>query len=148
MNDLWSANSIKYMSYLHKDKIRICLRGFGWTQFASRDSISYETRREYLSSRHKYRKLTTLYKMLISLCRQTLGNCLPLTVYNINDHNLRKDENCATPWAGGYWSSLRKCFGRKTMTWLTLWNICVINDHGYISMVASTSRSFPRSWLF
>jgi hypothetical protein len=23
-----------------------------------------------------------------------------------------------------------------------LWNICVINDHGYISMVASTSRSF------
>jgi hypothetical protein len=107
------------MSYFHNDKIRICLRGFGWTQFASRDSISYETRREYLSSRHKYRKLTTLYKMLISLCRQILGNCLPLTVYNINDHNLRKDENCATPWAGGYWSSLRKCFGRKTTTWLT-----------------------------
>ena len=113
------ANSIKYMSYFHNDNIRICLWGFGWTQFASRDSISYETRWEYLSSRHKYRKLTTLYKMLISLCRQILGNCLPLTVYNINDHNLWNDENYATPWAGGYWSSLRKCFGRKTTTWLT-----------------------------
>ena len=86
------------MSYLHKDKIRICLRGFGWTQFTSRDYLSNKTRWEYLSSRRKYRKLTTLYKMLISQCRQILGNCLPLTVYNINDHNLRSDENYATPW--------------------------------------------------
>ena len=39
------------MSYFHKDKIRICLRGFDWTQFASKDSLSYETRWEYLSSR-------------------------------------------------------------------------------------------------
>ena len=28
-----------------------------------------------------------------------------------------------------------------------LWNICVTNDHGYISFVVSTSRSFPHSWL-
>ena len=34
------ANSSKYISYFHKDKIRICLRGFVWTQFASRDSLS------------------------------------------------------------------------------------------------------------
>jgi len=38
------AHSIKYMSYFHKDKIRICLRCFGRTQFASRDYLSYETR--------------------------------------------------------------------------------------------------------
>jgi len=50
------------MSYFHKDKIRICLRGFGRTQFASRDYLSYETRWEYLSSRRKYRKLKTCYK--------------------------------------------------------------------------------------
>jgi hypothetical protein len=35
------ANSIKYMSYFHKDKIRICLRYFGRTQFASRDCLSW-----------------------------------------------------------------------------------------------------------
>ena len=134
------ANSIKYMIYFHKDKIRIYLRGFGWTQFASRDSISYETRWEYLSSRHKYRKLTTLYKMLISLCRQILGNCLPLTVYNINDHNLRKDENCATPWAGGYWSSLRKCFGCKTTTWLTAMEyLC----HKWLRIYFNGRKHFP-----
>ena len=28
-----------------------------------------------------------------------------------------------------------------------LWNICVINDHGYVPLVVNTSRSFPRSWL-
>ena len=27
-----------------------------------------------------------------------------------------------------------------------LWNICVTNDHGYVSLV-NTSRSFPHSWL-
>ena len=28
-----------------------------------------------------------------------------------------------------------------------LWNICVINDHIYVHLVVSTSRSFPHSWL-
>ena len=32
-----------------------------------------------------------------------------------------------------------------TMTWLTLWNICVTNDHGYVPLVVNTSRSFPHS---
>jgi hypothetical protein len=27
------------------------------------------------------------------------------------------------------------------------WNICVTNDHGYVPLVGSTSRSFPHSWL-
>jgi len=27
------------------------------------------------------------------------------------------------------------------------WNICVINDHGYVPFVVSTSRSFPYSSL-
>ena len=30
--------------------------------------------------------------------------------------------------------------------WL-LWNICATNDHGYVPLVANTSRSFPHSWL-
>jgi hypothetical protein len=29
----------------------------------------------------------------------------------------------------------------------SLWNICVTNDHGYVLLVVSTSRSFPNSWL-
>jgi len=29
----------------------------------------------------------------------------------------------------------------------SLWNICVTNDHGYVPLVAKTSRSFRRSWL-
>jgi hypothetical protein len=28
-----------------------------------------------------------------------------------------------------------------------LWNICVTNDHGYVPLVVSTSRSFPHSRL-
>jgi hypothetical protein len=28
-----------------------------------------------------------------------------------------------------------------------LWNICVTNDHGYVSPVVTTSWSFPRPWL-
>jgi hypothetical protein len=28
-----------------------------------------------------------------------------------------------------------------------LWNICVTNDHGYVSPVENTSWSFPRPWL-
>ena len=28
-----------------------------------------------------------------------------------------------------------------------LWNICVTNDHGYVPLVVSTSRSFPHSWF-
>ena len=35
----------------------------------------------------------------------------------------------------------------STTTWLTLWNICVTNDHGYVPLVVNTSRCFPRSWL-
>ena len=37
----------------------------------------------------------------------------------------------------------------RSPPWLgsPLWNICVTNDHGYIPLVAITSRSFPHSWL-
>jgi hypothetical protein len=50
-----------------------------------------------MSSRRKYRKLITFYKIHNKLCPQYLGNFLPPTVSNISDHNLRKDENYATP---------------------------------------------------
>jgi hypothetical protein len=89
------ANSIKYLSYLHKANIRICLRGMGWvfrtrssklekvqlestriasglTKCASRDSFYYATGWEPLSCRRKYRKLTTFYKMHSKLCPQYL----------------------------------------------------------------------------
>jgi len=33
------------------------------------------------------------------------------------------------------------------MTWLTVMNVCVKNDHGYVPFVVSTSQSFPHSWL-
>jgi len=37
----------------------------------------------------------------------------------------------------------------RSPPWLAwpLWNICVTNDHGYVSLVVDTSRSFPLSWL-
>ena len=37
----------------------------------------------------------------------------------------------------------------RSPPWLgwPLWNICVINDRGYVSLVENTSRSFPHSWL-
>ena len=38
-----------------------------------------------------------ILQMHTTLCPQSLGNFLPPTVYNISDHNLRNDENYATP---------------------------------------------------
>jgi hypothetical protein len=37
----------------------------------------------------------------------------------------------------------------RSPPWLgwPLWNICVTNDHGYVPLVVSTSRSFPHSRL-
>ena len=37
----------------------------------------------------------------------------------------------------------------RSPPWLgwPLWNICVTNDHGYVPLVANTSRSFPHSRL-
>ena len=37
----------------------------------------------------------------------------------------------------------------RSPPWLSwpLWNICVTNDHGYVPLVANTSRSFPYSRL-
>ena len=67
------ANSIKYMFYFHKDKIRIFQLSFG------RDSLAFEIRWEYLSSRHNYPMLTALYKMNNTLCPLYLDNCLPPT---------------------------------------------------------------------
>ena len=33
------------------------------------------------------------------------------------------------------------------MTCLTVMNICVTDDHGYVPLVVSTFRPFPHSWL-
>jgi hypothetical protein len=41
-------------------------------------------------------------------------------------------------------SSLRTFYDRHHWP---LWNICVTNDHGYVPLVANTSRYFPHSWL-
>ena len=45
------------------------------------------------------------------------------------------------------WSHYFERFAVATMIWLTWWNICVANDHGYVPLVVNTSRSFPHSWL-
>jgi hypothetical protein len=69
----------------------------GLTQFASRDSLYYETGWEPLSCRRKSRKLTTFYKMHNKVCPQYLCNCLHPIVSSISDHNLRNKENYTTP---------------------------------------------------
>ena len=45
------------------------------------------------------------------------------------------------------WSHHFEGFTIATMTWFTLRNICVTNDHGYVPFVVNTSQSFPHSWL-
>ena len=37
-------------------------------------------------------------------------------------------------------------FTVATMTWLTIMDICVTNDYGYVPHVVRSSRSFPHSW--
>ena len=45
------------------------------------------------------------------------------------------------------WSHHFESFTVASMTWWPLWNICVTNDHIYVSLVVCTSQSFPHSWL-
>ena len=40
-----------------------------------------------------------------------------------------------------------KSFTVVNMTWVTVTNICVTNDYGYVSFVEITIRSFPHWWL-
>ena len=54
------------------------------------------------------------------------------------------------PCNGSSWLSWRHHFeSLRSPPWLDwpLWNICVTKDHGYVPLVANTTRSFPRSWL-
>ena len=141
------ANSIKYMSNLHKDKIRICLPGFGWTQFASRDSISYETRWEYLSSRHTYRKLTTLYKCLFHYVFKfwVIVFLLPYQISMITiSETMKTMQHHGLVDIGHHFE--RFTVAKQPLGW-QLCNICVINDHGYVPLVVNTCRSFPHSRL-
>jgi hypothetical protein len=41
---------------------------------------------------------------------------------------------------------LKSALSESWLGW-SLWNMCVTNDHGYVPLVVSTSRSFPHSWL-
>ena len=43
-----------------------------------------------------------------------------------------------------YQSSFHRCFPFCALK-LQMWNICVTNDHGYVTLVVNTSRSFPHS---
>ena len=52
----------------------------------------------------------------------------------------RRNENCWLSWS--HWLESVT----DANCWL-LWNICVTNDHIYVPLVASTSRSFSHSWL-
>ena len=47
----------------------------------------------------------------------------------------------------GFLSVKLKFFPVTTMTWLTVTDICLTNDHGYVPLVVSTTRSFPHLWL-
>jgi hypothetical protein len=38
--------------------------------------------------------------------------------------------------------SLQKFYGSPQWLGWPLWNICVTNDHGYVPLVVSTSRSY------
>jgi hypothetical protein len=116
--------------------------------FASRDYISYETRWEYLSSRHTYRKLTTLYKCLFHYVVKfwVIIYLLPYKISMITiSETMKTMQHHGLVDIGQHFESFT--VAKQRLGW-PLWNICVINDHGYISMVASTSPSFPRSWLF
>ena len=89
--------------------------------------------------------------MLIGLKWQVVVRCID--IYRIVDHP------CLNFLFISYWkllnqgflvvklkSSLRKFYGRHHDL-VDRYGISVTNDHGYVLLVISTSRSFPRSWL-
>ena len=63
-------------------------------------------------------------------------------VYNITKENLKWNIVVLR------WNSCKRNVLRSP-PWLgwPLWNISVTNDHGYVPLVVSTSRSLPHSWL-
>jgi hypothetical protein len=62
----------------------------GLTKFASKDSLYFETRWET-------RKLNIFYKIHSKLCPPYLFNCLPPVTSDVNNSNLRNNQNYVPP---------------------------------------------------
>ena len=67
------------------------------TKFASKDSLYFETGWETLANRRKNRKLTIFYKIHNKLCPPNLFNCLPPVTSDVNNYNLRNNQNYVPP---------------------------------------------------
>jgi hypothetical protein len=67
------------------------------TKFASKDSLYFETGWEILANRRENRKLTIFYKIHSKLCPPYLFNCLPPVTSDVNNYNLRNNQNYVPP---------------------------------------------------
>ena len=72
-------------------------RNLYMTKFPSKDSLYFETGWEILANRRKNRKLTIFYKIYSKLCPPYLFNCLPPVTSDVNNYNLRNNQNYVSP---------------------------------------------------
>jgi hypothetical protein len=89
----------------------------GLTKFASKDSLYFETRWETLANPWKNRKLNIFYKIHSKLCPPYLFNCLPPVTSDVNNYNLRNNQNYVPPRC-----RLRTSASSFILSTVSLWN--------------------------
>ena len=91
--EVWDGCYERETEKLEKNQLEAARIVTGLTKFASKEALYFETGWETLSERRKVRKLMIFYRMHKKICPQYLYECLPPLVSEVNNYNLRNNEN-------------------------------------------------------
>jgi hypothetical protein len=95
--EVWDGCYERDIEKLEKIQLETSRIVTGLTKFASKDSLYFETGWETLANRRKNRKWTIFYKIHNKLCPSYLFNCLPPVTSDVNNYNLRNNQNYVPP---------------------------------------------------
>ena len=95
--EVWEGVMNGDIEKLEKNTIRSGTNCNRFDKFASKDSLYFETGWETLANRRKNSKLTIFYKIHNKLCPPYLFNCLPPVTSDVNNYNLRNNQNYVPP---------------------------------------------------
>ena len=91
--EVWDGCSQQDIEKLEKIQLVAARIVTGLPNFASRDSLYFETGWATLYNRRKYKKMTVFYKIHNRLCPSYLSECLPQMTSEVSNYNLRNQNN-------------------------------------------------------
>ena len=115
--EVWDGCYERDIEKLEKIQLEAARILAGLTKFASKDSLYFETRWETLANPWKNRKLNIFYKIHSKLCPPYLFNCLPPVTSDVNNYNLRNNQNYVPPRC-----RLRTSASSFILSTVSLWN--------------------------